>query len=36
VERRAFGAGIETLLIGGGAASVAYIVGKILESIAAH
>jgi vacuolar iron transporter family protein len=36
VERRAFGAGIETLLIGGGAASVAYFVGKILESIAAH
>lgn len=36
VERRAFGAGIETLLIGGGAASVAYFVGKVLESIAAH
>ena len=36
VERRAFRAGMETMLIGGGAASVAYVVGKLLESIAAH
>lgn len=34
VDRRPLAAGVETLLIGGSAAAVAYVVGRLLESLA--
>jgi VIT1/CCC1 family predicted Fe2+/Mn2+ transporter len=36
VERRPWAAGFESLLIGGGAAAIAYVVGKLLERLATN
>lgn len=36
LDKRPWAAGLETLLIGGSAAAVAFVLGKLLESLAAH